>query len=78
VISTRTKVLLCGAALPLMVPIAIAVWLALVPYYDRLVGRSSRFTMFSFHLMPWFWVWVTILATGLTSFVYDNRATRKR
>jgi hypothetical protein len=78
VISTRTKVLLCGAALPLMVPIAIAVWLALVPYYYRLLGRSSHFSMFSFRLMPWFWAWVIILAAGSTSFLYDNLATRKR
>lgn len=76
--STHTKVLLCGAALPLVVPIVIAVWLKLVPYYDRLVGRSSGFTMLSFHLMSWFWVWVIILAAGLTSYLYDNLAIRKR
>jgi hypothetical protein len=34
--------------------------------------------MFSFHLMPWIWVWVIILAAGLASFLYDNLASRKR
>jgi hypothetical protein len=34
--------------------------------------------MFSFRFMPWFWAWVIILAAGLTSFLYDNLATRKR
>jgi hypothetical protein len=80
VISTRTKVLPCGVAPPIIVLIVIAVWLALVPYYDRLVRRSSRFAMFSFHihLLPWFCVCITILAVGLTSFLYDRRASRKR
>ena len=70
-ISGRTKTLLFVTALPPLVSIGVATWLALLPYYDRLLGRSSRFVAFSIHLMPWFWIWVIALVAGLISLLYD-------
>ena len=76
-ISGRTKALLFMASLPLLVCIGVAVWLALLPYYDRLIGKNSRFIMFSFHFTPWSWTWVITVVAGLISFLYDRRTTRK-
>jgi len=76
-ISRRTKALLFVASLPLLACIGVAVWLALAPYYDRLLGRSSSFILFHFHLMPWLWIWVITLVAVLVSFLYDRRTMRK-
>jgi hypothetical protein len=77
VISWRTKALLLGASLPLLVCMGVVVWLALLPYYDRLTGKNSRFIMFSFHFTPWLWIWVITLVAGLISFLYDRGTIRK-
>jgi len=76
-ISRRTKALLFGASLPLPVCIGIAVWLALLPYYDRLTGKNFRIVMFNFHFMPWLWMWVFTLVAGLISLLYDKVTIRK-
>jgi hypothetical protein len=78
VISGRTKALLFGASLPILICIAIVVWLALAPYYARLIGKNySRSIAFHFHFIPWLWIWVITLVSGLISFLYD-RGTIKR
>jgi hypothetical protein len=73
----RTKALLFVASLPLLVCIGIVVWFALVPYYDRLIGKNSRFIMINFHLTPWSWIWVFVLVAGLISLLYDKVTIRK-
>ena len=75
--SGRTKALLFGASVPLLVCIGAVVWMALAPYYDRLTGKSFVFITFHFHLMPWFWMWVVVLIAGLISLLYDRRTIRK-
>lgn len=78
-ISGRTKALLFVASLPLLVCIGVAIWLAIAPYYDRLIGKNySGFFMFSFHFTPWFWIWVVTLVAGLMSLLFDIMTTRKR
>jgi hypothetical protein len=78
VISGRTKVLLFGTSLPLLVCIGFVVWLKLLPYYDRLIGKNYfRSVMFSFHFLPWLWIWIFVLVAGLLSLLYDRRTTRK-
>ncbi len=76
-ISWRTKTLLLGASLPLLVSMGVVVCLALAPYYDRLTGRSFGFITFHFHLIPWLWIWVITLIAGLISFLYDRGTIRK-
>jgi hypothetical protein len=76
-ISRRTKALLFVASLPLLVCIGVVVWLALLPYYDRLMGNNSRFVIFHFHFTPWSWLWVVTLVAGLISLLYDRRTIRK-
>jgi hypothetical protein len=77
-ISWRTKALLFAASLPLLACIGVVAWLALAPYYDRLIGKNySEFFMFSFHFTPWSWIWVVMLVAGLISFLYDRRTIRK-
>jgi hypothetical protein len=77
-ISWRTKALLFLASLPLLASIGVVVWLALVPYYDRLIGKNySGFFMLSFHFTPWSWIWVATLVAGLISLLYDRRTIRK-
>jgi hypothetical protein len=75
-ISGRTKVLLFGASLPLLIFVGVVIW-TLAPYYYRQRGNSFDIINFHFHFTPWFWIWVFVLAAGLISFVYDKVAVRK-
>jgi hypothetical protein len=78
VISGRTKALLFVASLPPLVCIGGLVWIALLPYYDRLMGNvDSRFVIFHFRFRAWAWIWVVILVAGLISLLYDRRTIRK-
>jgi hypothetical protein len=76
-ISGRTKALLFATSLPLLVCIGVVVRLALLPYYDRLTGKHSRFVIFHFHFTPWAWIWVVTLVAGLISLLHDRRTKRK-
>ena len=72
-----TNALLFMASLPPLVCIGLLVWIALLPYYDRLRGNNSRFVIFHFHFTPWSSIWVGTLVAGLISFLYDRRTIRK-
>ena len=60
-ISGRTKALLFVASLPPLVCIGVLVWIALLPYYDRLMGNDYRFVIFHFRFTAWSWIWVVTL-----------------
>jgi uncharacterized membrane protein len=80
-ISLRTKVLICPAALPVMAVTAVTVFLRMRQYYKSVVtGRYSEFMIFDFRLLALVTllsVWGILFVGALTSFFADKRERRQ-